>query len=342
MTDPSPIDVLITVPFSDVLRKRLQNISPYLTIDVQPVETAADISEESWARAEVLYTDKALPEPLMAKSLKWVQLHWSGAELLQGSTLSSEADHVVFTTLSGAVSSKVAEYAVMALLSLGHQLPALLQNQGQAEGPQAKQEQFTPAELRDSVVGIVGYGSIGREVARLLQPFGCTVLATKRDAMNPVDSGYCAEGLGDPNGDLIHRLYPAGALHSMLHDCDLVVVAVPSIKATHHLIDEGALSVMKNTAYLVNVSKGDVIDHTALLNALQQQRLAGAALDTFSGELLSVGRSLRRLPNVIITPDIAGESAFYHERAMDLFIENCKRYLAGLPLYNLVDLKRGY
>jgi phosphoglycerate dehydrogenase-like enzyme len=342
MTTPSPIDILVTVPFSDVLRERLQNISPYLNIIVQPVDTADDISEESWARAEILYTDRVLPEPLMAKSLKWVQLHCSGADLLQRSAFGSEVDGVVFTTLSGAVSSSVAEYVVMTLLSLGRQLPVLIQPQVQAEELQVKQEHYTPVELRDSVVGIVGYGSIGREIARLLQPFGCTVLATKRDAMNPVDNGYCIEGLGDPNGDLIQRLYPAEALHSMLRECDLVVVAVPSIQTTHHLIDEGALGVLKNTAYLVNVSRGNVIDETALLNALQQQRLAGAALDALPEETLTVGRSLWELSNVIITPHIAGESALYHARAMDLFIDNCKRYMAGQVLYNQVDLKRGY
>ena len=342
MTTSSPIDMLVTVPFSDVLRERLQNISPYLNIIVQPVDTADEISEENWARAEILYTDRVLPEPLMAKSLKWVQLHWSGAELLQGSAFCSEVDDVVFTTLSGAVSSSVAEYAVMTLLSLGRQLPVLIQPQVQAEELQVKQELYTPVELRDSVVGIVGYGSIGREIARLLQPFGCTILATKRDAMNPFDNGYCIEGLGDPNGDLIQRLYPAEALRSMLRECDLVVVAVPSIQATHHLIDEEVLGVLKNTAYLVNVSRGNVIDETALLNALQQQSLAGAALDGLSEESLTVGRSLWELPNVIITPHIAGESALYHARAMDLFIGNCKRYMAGQVLYNQVNLKRGY
>ena len=340
--ESSPIDVLITVPFSDVLLERLQSISQYLNITVQPADSVGDIQVERWARAEILYTDKVLPEPAMTKNLKWVQLHWSGVELLEGKTLLTEAEQMVFTTLSGAWSSHVAEYALMTLLSLGRQLPVLIKNRGKSGGPHAIQIQETPVELRGSVVGIVGYGSIGREVARLLKPFGCSLLATKRDAMNPVDGGYCVEGQGDPKGDLFDRLYPAEALHSMLCDCDLVVVAVPSTESTRRLIDESALGVLKNTACLVNVSKRNVIDETALLNALQQHRLAGAALDVFSEEQFSGDHPFWKLPNVIITPQAAGNSALYHLRAMDLFIENCKRYLAGLPLFNQIDHERGY
>jgi phosphoglycerate dehydrogenase-like enzyme len=339
MTESTVIDVLITVPFSESLLEQLQGVSPYLNISVQPAESVSDIQIERWTRTEILYTDKVLPTPDIAKSLKWVQLHWSGAELLESSALISAAGQIMFTTLSGAVSSKVAEYALMGLLSLGQQLPIFQENKG--KWPLEKEEPYAPIELRGSVVGIVGYGSIGREVARLLQPFGCTVLATKRDAKNPVDNGYCVEGQGDPDGDLFQRLYPAEALHSMLRECDLVVVAVPSTQSNHHLINEGALSVMKKTACLVNVSQRNIIDQTALLNALQEHRLAGVALDGFSGEDLPADHPLRSLPNVIITPNIAGESTLYHARAMDLFIKNCKRYIAGLPLYNLVDIEGG-
>lgn len=342
MIESSVIDVLITVAFPDALLEQLQSVSPYLNISVQPAENASDIQAERWSRTEILYTDKVLPEPEMAKSLKWVQLHWSGGELLEGNALTSEADRMVFTTLSGALSSKVAEYALMALLSLGQQLPVLMQTQGLVGRPPEIHDQYAPVELRDSVVGIVGYGSVGREVARLLHSFGCTVVATKRDAMTPGDDGYCLEGLGDPNGDLCQRLYPAEALHSMLRECDLVVIAVPSIESNHHLIDHGALSVMKSTACLVNVSRKNIVDEIALLSALEEHRLAGVALDGFSEPLLPADHPLRKLSNVIMTPNIAGESALYHARAMDLFIQNCKRYMAGLPLYNLVDIERGY
>jgi len=191
-------------------------------------------------------------------------------------------------------------------------------------------------------VGIVGYGSIGREIARLLNVFGAKVLAAKRDVMHPEDQGYIIPGLGDPAGDAFHRLYPYQALKSMLKECDFVVVALPLTAETRGLIGAEEIAAMKPSAYLVNLARGGTVDQAALLAALQEKRIAGAALDVFVEEPLPAGHSFWKLPNVIVTPHIAGMSAHYNERAMDLFVENCKRYLAGSPLLNRFDPQKGY
>jgi phosphoglycerate dehydrogenase-like enzyme len=337
----SPVNVLITMPFGTSLIKPLQEVSPLLRITVHPAQNINDVPNELWARCEVLYTDRVIPDVELAPNLKWIQHHYAGLDPTVGIE-PADRPNLVVTTLSGAATSQIAEHVLTMLLALGRQLPALSVQQKKAEWPRDRWERFKPRELRTSTVGIIGYGSIGRQVARLLREFGATVLATKNDAMHPIDSGYTPEGMGDPDGDLVHRLYPAQALKSMLKDCDFVVVAVPLTQATRDLVNAQALAACKPTAHLIDVSRGGIVDHAALIKALNEHRLAGAALDVFPEEPLPKKSQLWEMPNVIITPHIAGISAHYDERAMELFAENLSRYIADLPLYNVFDFKKGY
>jgi len=337
----SPVDVLITLPFGTSLIKTLQEVSPLLRITVHPAQNVSDIPDELWAHSEVLYTDRLIPDPELAPNLKWIQYHYAGLDPTVGIVPNDRPDLTV-TTLSGAAASQIAEYVLTMLLALGHQLPALAAQQRKADWPKDRWERFKPRELRTSTVGIIGYGSIGRQIARLLHEFGSTVLASKKDAMQPSDSGYTPEGMGDPNGDFVHRLYPGQALKSMLKDCDFIVVAVPLTDETRGMIDTEVLSACKPGAYLVDISRGGIVEQAALIKALNERRLAGAALDVFSEEPLPKKSPLWEMSNVIVTPHIAGISAHYDERAIVLFAENLSRYLADLPLYNVYDTKKGY
>lgn len=337
----SPVDVLITMPFGTSLTKPLQEVSPTLRITVHPAQSANEVPDELWARCEVLYTDRVFPDPKLASNIKWVQLHWAGIDSLVDTPLFVKPDLTV-TTLSGANSPQVAEHVMTMLLAFGRKLPVLSTLQKKAEWPKDRWERFNPHELRSSTVGIIGYGSIGRQIARLLREFGATVLATKNDAMHPIDSGFTPEGMGDPNGDLVHRLYPEQALKSMLKDCDFIVVAVPLSDNTRGLINAEVLAACKPTAYLVDISRGGIVDHGALIKALSDSKMAGAALDVFPEEPLPENSPLWSMSNVLITPHIAGISAHYDERAIKLFAENLSRYIADLPLYNIFDYKKGY
>jgi len=337
----SPVDVLITLPFNASLTKPLQEVSPLLRITVHPAKNINEVPDELWARCEVLYTDRIIPDPELAPNLKWVQHHYAGLDPTVG-FMPTDRPNLTVTTLSGAATSQIAEHVLAVLLAFGRQFPALSANQKKAEWPKDRWERFMPRELRTSTVGIVGYGSIGRQIARLLREFGATVLATKNDAMHPIDSGYTPEGMGDPNGDLVHRLYPAQAIKSMLKDCDFIVVSVPLMDKTRNLINAEVLSVCKPTAYLIDISRGGIVDHTALIKALNEHKLAGAALDVFPEEPLPKKSPLWEMPNVIITPHIAGVSGHYDKRAMTLFAENLSRYIADLPLYNVFNSNKGY
>jgi phosphoglycerate dehydrogenase-like enzyme len=337
----SPINVLITVPIKSSLIKQLQEVSPLLRITVHPAELVDDVPDELWTRCEVLYTKGIIPDMELAPNLKWVQHHYAGIDASM-EFISPDRTNLSVTTLSGAATSQIAEHIMAMVLAFGRKLPSLLANQKKAEWPKDRWERFKARELRTSTIGIIGYGSIGRQVARLLQEFGATVLATKNDAMQPADSGYAPEGMGDPNGDFVHRLYPAQALKSMLKDCDFIVVAVPLSDKTRGLVNADVLSACKPTAYLIDISRGGIVDHAALIKALNERNLAGAALDVFPEEPLPKKSPLWEMSNVIITPHIAGGSSYYDERAMQLFAENLSRYIADLPLYNVFDLKKGY
>ncbi|NPV86447.1 MAG: D-2-hydroxyacid dehydrogenase [Anaerolineae bacterium] len=339
--ETSPIEILITLPVEESLLDTLRQVSPRLHITVAPAKTAKDIAEKLWNSAEILYTGRLLPEPGMVPSLRWIQFHLAGIEFVLNSPIIKMPD-LILTTVSGSNAGPLAEYVVMMLLALGHKMPQLVENQRRAEWPSDRWERFMACELRNSTIGLVGYGSIAREVARLLQPFGAKILAAKRDAMHPEDTGYTPEGLGDPRGDLFHRLYPIEALCSMLKECDFVVNTLPYTPATRNRIGAEELAAMKSGAYLINVGRGGTIDQNALIKALQDGKLAGAALDVFAEEPLPPGNPLWKLPNVLITPHISDSTPSYDARTMQLFAENLRRYLDGKELLNRFDPQRGY
>ena len=336
-----PLEVLVTTPFPDTLINRLAAISPKINVTAIAAQKASEVSSDVWARTEVLYTGHVLPTLEQVPALNWIQFHFAGIDRYTEEAVVKKPG-IQVTTLSGAAAPQVAEHILAMLLALGRKLPAILASQKKSEWPKDRFDRFVPFELNGKTIGIVGYGSIGRQTARLLQPFGVTVLATKRNAMNPQDDGYTPDGLGDPRGDLVQRLYPPQALKSMLKECNIVVVTTPLTKETEGLLNASSLAALKPGAYLVDISRGGIVNLNDLSDALKSGQLAGAALDVFPEEPLPQNSPLWQMPGVIITPHISGGSLLYNERAATLFSENLHRYLAGLPLYNLYNPSRGY
>lgn len=335
------LQVLITLSLEDDLLQQLRSISSRIEITVYSTRRVEDIPADVWARTEILYTDIVLPAPEQAPMLRWIQFHWAGIDRLVDAPILHRPE-VTVTTLSGASATQMAEFIVTMLLALGHHLPGMLATQHKSEWPADRWERFRPLELRDSTVGLVGYGSIARQTARLLQVFGADVLAAKRDAMQPLDHGYTPENLGDPEGVLAKRIYPIQALNSMLKECHFVVVTLPLTSETRNIITTESFNAMRPGSYLVDVSRGGVIDHPALIKAIKSGRLAGASLDVFPQEPLLADSPLWKMPNVIISPHISGNSPHYNARAVALFTENLHRYLDNLTLHNIFDPNRGY
>ena len=321
MTNPPPVEVLIALPLSEALQERIRALSPRLRISYHPALKVDDVDDAAWRRCEVLFTDRVWPSPEQVPNLRWIQFFLSGVDFAANAPILHRPD-VIATTMSGASAPQVSEYILLMLLALGHKMADMAALQSRAEWPRDRWERLAPFELRGSTVGFLSYGSIAREAARLLQPWGVKILAVKRDVMHPQDTGYVAPGLGDPEGELFTRLYPFEAIGSMLKLCDYVVNLLPLTPETRGLIGAPEFAQLKPTAYWIEVGRGGVVDQTALLNALQERRIAGAAFDVFPEEPLSSNSPFWRLPNVIISPHVAGISPHYHDRAVAVFIEN--------------------
>lgn len=335
------INFLLTMPFPNELVDRIRTAFPNIQVTQRPAKTPQDIPNSVWENTEILYTNHVIPTEVRAPNLRWIQFHWAGVESLLDSSI-LQSGKVVATSLSGAHTPQMGEYILMMLLALGHKLPKLVANQNDHNWPEDRWEQFLPFELRGSTVGIVGYGSIGRETARLLHAFDVTVLATKRNLMQPEDDGYTPSGMGDPKNEYVRRLYPSQTLKEMLKVCDFVVVAVPLTPENKALIGPEEFEAMKTGAFLVDVSRGGIVDQEALAEAILSKKIAGAALDVFPEEPLPKESPLWDFPNCFITPHISGVTPHYDGRAVELFITNLERYLKGQKLYNQVDIERGY
>ena len=335
------VELLITIPLEDDLLDELRQVSEFLHIAHLPASDTAEIPEDIWAKTEVLYTMHLLPDPELVPNLRWVQSYLAGVDRVINHPV-LQPEKVLFSSMSGANASQVAEHVLTMMLALGHNLPGFASLQQEKTWMQEKGKNYVPREIRGSTIGLVGYGSIGRQVARLVTQMGAHVLAIKRNAMTPAHHGYSAEGLGDPEGDLFTRLYPPEAIRSMAAECDFVVICVPKTSLTSGLVGAEQISAMKETAFLIDVSRGSVVDHRALVSALSDGKIAGAALDVFPEEPLPEESELWQLPNVIITPHISGFSPEYSKRANQLLVENLTRYLSGQVLLNLVKQEREY
>lgn len=331
--------LLITAPFPSQLVDKIRAVSPNLTIEQRTLPNGR--WPDDWTtEAEIYYAQGAVPSLIQAPNLHWVQTHYAGIDSLENSSL-WQSD-ILITTASGVHAPNMAQYALTQILAWAHRVPNWFKYKQTKSWAKNRWETFVPQELHGKTLGILGYGSIGRELARLAKPFGLKILVTKRDARQLVDTGYTVLGQGDPAGELPDRIYPSEATRSMIAECDFVVITLPLTERTRHLFDEEMLKALKPTAFLVNVGRGSIIDEAALVQGLKKGWLAGVGLDVFEEEPLPDASPLWEMENVIMTPHISGFTPHYDERATDIFAENLRRYLAGEPLLNLVNRAEGY
>jgi phosphoglycerate dehydrogenase-like enzyme len=331
-------NVLVTMPFGEGLLDRLRAVSPQLSV------SRADPVGADYSRVDVLYAGNPPRDLARAPQLKWAQLHMAGVNALHDHPIFA-ARHVALTTTSGVHAASIAEYAVTMLLALAHRVPRMVEWQGRGGWPpdDRRWPLFVPAEVRGATLGIIGYGSIGRELARIAKTaFGMTVLACKRDPARRADDGFYLPGTGDPEGRCPDEWLPPSGLPGLLARSDVVVMCAPLTPETRGLIGARELAAMKPTAYFINVGRGDTVDEAALAAALRAGSLAGAAVDVFAQEPPPAGHPLYALDNVVLSPHVSGFLPTYDDKCVGLFAENLRRYLAGEALLNLVDRDRGY
>ena len=332
------ITVLVTMRFDQAQLDRLRAVSPALAVSQADPETA------DYAKTDILYAGAPPRDLARAPALKWVQLHMAGVNALADHPLFTETP-LPLTTTSGVHAATIAEYAVTMLLALAHRLPRMVQWQARGGWPPDEQRWplFVPSEVRGATLGIIGYGSIGRELARIAKSaFAMNVIACKRDPSRRADEGYRLPGTGDPDGALPDEWLGHRQLDRLLSRSDVVVLCAPLTDETRGMIGAAALARMKPSAYFINVGRGASVDEAALARALAAKQIAGAAVDVFAQEPPPAGHPLYGLDNVIVSPHVSGFLPSYDEKCSVLFAENLRRYLAGEPLLNLVDRARGY
>jgi D-2-hydroxyacid dehydrogenase (NADP+) len=265
---------------------------------------------------------------VLARKLKWLHSTAAGVGQLMYPELRKSGIEV--TNASGVHRIPMAEHIVGTLIALSRRFPDCFRYQQQSRW--AQQELWNapvrPRELRGQILLFIGFGAIGREVAKVVRPLGIRAWAVTR-------SGRAEEGLAE-------QVFPASKLHEALPQADFVVLAAPETPETRKMIGAGELAFMKASAYFLNVSRGALVDEPALISALEQRKIAGAALDVASQEPLPPETPLWRLDNAFITPHMSAVSEHLWERQTDLLMENLERWFAGLELLNRVDLNRGY
>jgi phosphoglycerate dehydrogenase-like enzyme len=338
VTTPSTVNVLVTMPFSDAQLDRIRAAAPGLRV------TRADAERADYSQVEVLYAQIPPRDLARAPRLRWVQVHMAGTDALHDHPIYTEST-VALTTSSGVHAATIAEYAITVMLALAHRVPRMVEWKARGGWPPDKERWplFVPAEIRGATLGVIGYGSIGRELARIAKTaFAMTVLACKRDPAERRDLGYRQPGTGDPEGALPDAWFAPAQLSELLARSDVVVMCAPLTRETRGMIGAPALAAMKSSAYFINVGRGASVDEAALARALADGRIAGAAVDVFAQEPPPTKHPLYAVDNVIVSPHVSGFLPSYDDRCSELFAENLRRYAAGAPLLNLVDRTRGY
>jgi phosphoglycerate dehydrogenase-like enzyme len=274
--------------------------------------------------AEAVVTSGRLDPDITEKApkLRWVQCLSSGVNKLPLRAL--EERNILVTNAKGVHIVQMSEFAMGLLLQWTGKAHIFHRNQTERKWD----TKISTDELHGKTIAIIGTGAIGKAVARKCEAFDMNVI------------GYNRTGEVPPHFNQIFT--GEKGLSALLPISDFVMLLLPSTPKTRHFMTKEHFQQMKQSAFLINLARGDVIDEQELIRTLQEGRIAGAALDVFEQEPLPETSPLWSMENVILTPHIAGASEYYVQRAATIFYHNMEQYLAGKPLMNSVDLQEGY
>lgn len=312
--------ILVVLPLNERQKEKLeQNIRHQEFVYCPPDQ----VTEEMIADAEVILGN--IPPRLLpfAKSLKWLQLNNAGTE---GYCDGALPEGVVLTNATGAYGLAISEHMVGMLFELQKKLN--LYNRNQSE--HIWRSEGHVKVIQGSRVLVIGMGDIGTAFAQKMKGLGCrTVGIRRREARKP-------EGVDD--------LFTLERLEQQLPKADIVALSLPGNRDTYHMLNEERIAMLKPDAVVINVGRGITIDTEALTRALQEKRIAGAALDVTDPEPLPADHPLWDMENVILTPHVSGGFSLPEtlEQILNICIENLECYLVQRPLRNVVDFKTGY
>ena len=295
-------------------------------LEIARATTPAEIEAEI-ADTDVLYGFPGPEVIAKAERLRWIQSPGAGVDWVARVPGLVENDAIVVTNTRGAHAPSIAEHVFGLMLAHTRGIPQALAWQrerywGRAEGYRALRE------VKASTMGIIGFGAIGRAIARRALAFEMSVIALDAHPVEP--------------GPELDEVLTADRLPELLGNSDVVVVTVPYSASTHHLLNGDNLRLMREDAYLIVISRGGIVEEEALAALMTSGHLAGAALDVTDVEPLPADSPLWAIPNLIITPHLAGASGPKERRCVEILRENMVRFAAGDELVNVVDKRRGY
>ncbi len=304
-----------------------------VTVDVfeTPEERTRALPEERIAAADILFCTFPPSNFEAMRRLRWIQIASVGYAQLFGLGLVEKG--IAVSNARGCFDVPIAEWNMAMMVNLARDLRTMIRHQEAGIWDRGARFQ---SEIRGRTVGIWGYGGIGRETARLARAMGMRVHVQTRNGVGPRGDVYAVAGTGDADGLCPHRVFRAGEEMEFLGGLDFLIVAMPLTPATQGRIGERELRALPPAAFVLNPARGPIVEEQALLRALAEGWIAGAALDTHYAYPLPAEHPLWRFPNVILTPHISGSSLSTHfqARLWDIFAANLKRYQAGAPLLN--------
>ena len=275
------------------------------------------------SQVDGVFTEETVPDALIQQmtNLKWLHVTRGGVNAYL--TPSVKTRPIQVTGSKGIHGTVFSEFALACIFALAKKLPDCIEAQRRKSW-----QKIQPVEVEGKTIGIVGLGTVGLELARKAKALGMRVLATKRSLTAKPDS---VDELGGP-----------GFLPVLMAQADFIVLLLASVPSTFNIIGEKELRLLKPSAYLINLTGGRAVAEKPLVCALKEQWFAGAVLDAFERQPLPEESELWSLPNVIVTPRIAGITSQKWPTLLPVFKDNLRRFLAGEPLNNLVDKELGY
>lgn len=289
------------------------------------IHVGKELSDDILKRAEVLFNWQKDKEDTYLDSdyLKWVQTFSAGVDALNLKGIAQ--NDITLTSANGVHSYPISETIFSYILSFTRELHTYSKSQQKKEWLKVSPE----GEMHDKTIGIIGVGQIGQETAKIAKAFNMKVIGVRHSGKSVAK---------------VDEMYTPDQLNEVLPQCDYVVAVLPLTDETHHLIGREQFKLMKETAFLVNVGRGPVVEEAALIEALENHEIAGAGLDVFENEPLDSSSPLWDMDNVILTPHTAGGTKYYNQRVVEnIFIPNLEYYLnEETPSINLYSQERGY
>jgi phosphoglycerate dehydrogenase-like enzyme len=315
--------ILVHYPFEP------EQFEQFKALGAQHGHTVTCVTEEADAiaaapEAEVILGHFRPAVCAAAPKLRWIQSFSTGMDKFLFPEI-VERDEVAISNVAGLYASQGGEHAWALLLALARQIPTAVKNMETRQWSAG-----SVVEIAGMTLGIIGMGGFGVEMSKRAQGYDMQVIA-----IDPVRT---------EKPPFVHELRPFSkeTLHDLLRRSDIVMTACPLTKETYHLISREELAMMKPSAYLINVTRGGIIDEPALVDALKSGQIAGAALDVTEKEPLASDSSLWDAPNLILTPHRAGASQHRPRKIFEFFMQNLTRYMNGEKPLNVVDKRKGY